>query len=801
MKFILSLSLMAFIISSAMAQVELHPQDADKLVQIAHQAVERYSLGLTDIGGTRFQEGEKMDFVSDALKVFESATNTMVINDLDPKNNTSDLVSIDTYLYTLYTQYNKYGLQISTQITDATTKSIYIDPIDQEFLFVKVVIQRDLKGTHNTNGDHDTSHLLDVYVQFARTTNGDVIRKAQITGIGPHIANDHTFQRVPIQGEVTTLNIQSPPTQPAVSAPTPNVSSPPSVDVTRPQPTTPTQSGCTTPDSDPTLIHGESAWEDFYRADAAFQDIVVRRGMTAVAELTFTITAKGTLGNGINVKVHTKNAEIIGEVEEMAKRLLREFSMSSDAWMPAQKQCRQLDALTELDIRLNANKKNPTSPKTPSAKQPKSSGSCNDPESRPYFNDANGSEQQWRQFYLQDEVYIKATTQNNVGLVEVTFTVKADGTIDTDGIGVLVKEGPSGEQPRNQLRYLAKTIVARSQGWKPGKRDCQAVAMSVKTEIRFERCLSGLQGPCFEGQSNYHSKWKEYVSKNESFVRAVLNGTRGSMDARFQVVRDGSVPSGSMKFSLTEGVGRAIGEELIEKSSAEGKWSPATSDCQAVERNAHVSFRFAKSRMDPATVLKVANLSYQEKRKWEKKAEWTDWKDRKKGGVHFSIGGAGSFFLPTWVVDTTASGNDSGWRQVHMTTFIGGEVAFGGMFDNVGGMEVRYGLGWDMSNGILAHRIALGGIINASPNRWPVRFYFPIHIAGIQLSRNHDLVIEDYEWFGELRIGVLCMDIKMDKYSSFFMELGSFSWQTDFYWKQSSRFAYTTSLGFRVSRW
>lgn len=775
MKLFLTIMLTLGFVSSALAQVELHPIDADRLLKKAHQTVGRYSSGLADIGGTRLQEHEKVDMVSSVMKEFQSAE-IMVPNDIDPKYNTGEWLKLASYLYTLSSEYSKHGLSVLTTIIPDDTRSIFIDRIDQEFVFVKVLVERELKGEHNFNGTHGKSHQLDVYVQFA-FSNGAVIEKAQISGVEPHQNNTHTFQRVPIQGEVTTLIVQSAALKPAVSTPQTNVPSPTSVDMTRPQPPIPTKSGCTTPDSDPHLIQGESVWEDFYHADEQFKDLVLRRRMTAVVDLVFTVTSKGTLGNDINASAYTRNAEIKGEVEEMAKRLLREFSMSTNAWMPAQKTCRQLDALTELKLLLNSKKSAATTP----SKKPNASSACNDPESRPYFISPTESEQKWKQFYLQDDVYLKAVEQQNVGLVSITFKVNVDGKIDIETISPEIIDGPFDEGPRKQLRDIAKTIIARTkdEGWKPGRKDCKTVATLVTVQIRFEPCNRDFQKPRFEGEDSFRKSWGEYVSKNESYVKAVLDGARGFMNTRFLVKKDGTIPVSSLDFNFGRsinkyGISRTIGEELLAKSSKESKWSSATSACRKIEHDVSVQFRFSNSRLDPSTVLKVGQLSKQEKKKWENKAEWKKHKGEKKGGVHFSFGGSAALLFPK--------------------TFLGYEVSFGGLFGNVGGMEVKYEHRWDDKSHPMVG-ISPGMIINASPKRWPVRFYFPLHV-NFTLHPDYDLRIGP-------SIGLLCMDIKMHKHVSFYMELIDVTAQVfdirkswDFY-----NFQYTPSVGFRFSRW
>lgn len=761
--------------------------EADELVDKAHGAVSRYGYGLSDIAGTTLQMHQKENLARALKKEFYS-NEISVPNDIDPKNNTGDRMALEDYLYTLTTQYSKHGLTIGTTIQREDSRTLFISP-DEEFLFVKVVVKRSLRGEHNYNGELKRDLLLDIYVWFT-LNNGEVNSKAYIYSIVPHEDNAHSFQRVWIEGEMRPLSVQSQAPQPTVSAPQSNAVISPPANVPRQNPTVEASSDCNTPDSDPYLIQGESAWEDFYHADEQFKDLVLRRGMTAVAELTFTVTSKGSLGNGVNVKVHTRNPEIIGEVEEMAIRLLRSFSMSSDAWMPAQKECRQLDALTKLELRLNANK-NSSSSTPATAKKPKVSGPCTEPESRPYFISPTESEQKWRQFYLQDEVYLKAVKQQTAGLVEVTFTVKADGSIDSEGISAVLIGGSSNEEHRKQLNYLAKTIVTQSQGWSSGRRACQEVPMSVTMPIRFDPCSSGLQRPRFEGRSAYGRAWKEYVSKNESYVKAVLDGTDGFMDARFRVQKDGNIPLGSLDInfgvSLNHHVtGRAVFEELIEQSSAQGKWSPAYSGCVPFEHAANAQIKFAKSRMDPATVVRVANLSRRQKRKWENKAEWREHKSEKKGGVHFSFGGSGGYFhFPNRSNFSSAAAKNLRWTA-------GVEAAFGGMFGNVGGMELRYR--W------LSPRseASLGVLFNASPKRWPVRFYFPIHFNVSWYPTSYILIGPS--------IGLLCMDIKMGKYASIYMELIDGTVEFDLAMNVQNNlsrhsFSYTPSIGFRFCRW
>ena len=151
MRLFLIIMLTAGLISSATAQVELHPIDAEDLLKRAHLAVDRYSYGLAEIGGTRLQEHEKADMASSVMKEFQSAE-VMVPNDIDPKHNTGERLKLESYLYTLSSEYSKHGLTVFTKIIADDSRSIFIDQIDHEFLFVKVVVQRELTGEHNFNG-------------------------------------------------------------------------------------------------------------------------------------------------------------------------------------------------------------------------------------------------------------------------------------------------------------------------------------------------------------------------------------------------------------------------------------------------------------------------------------------------------------------------------------------------------------------------------------------------------------------------------------------------------------------------
>ncbi|MCB9205339.1 MAG: hypothetical protein H6603_10220 [Flavobacteriales bacterium] len=578
---------------------------------------------------------------------------------------------------------------------------------------------------------------------------------------------------------------------------------------------------CQRPSEEPRFSGTEDygrEWEKHLYMSDLYREYVQKHGLNTIGTVSFHLEANGTIrASSIRFAPDGNLSNTDKFVEELVRQVLMQTS-DNGLWKAAKKNCVPVEKRIAIERVKFAN----------SVLQGVEAGQTNSISHPPLFDGAvteSESRKKWETYYKENTKFKDFVFAGGYGKVLVKFTVKKDGSV-ADNPNIQVVEGVENTQ---QLKTMVEELIRGSQeghGWSPAVENSVKVDGIVEARVVFQqpnltpkgrilpkvdtyqsqakknevvnidsKCDREDRKPMFNACKHHKRLWKQYVSQQPAYVRAVLKDhERGPTDARFNVRSDGSIDAnsisanvGSSYRSRSTNVYTCI-DEIVKNSEQYGiGWIPGKIDNVETTRQAQVHIDFKKRRVDAQAALNSGYLKEgRQTKKFRHRADWDEWKKEKKGGVHFSFGG----IIDLGLIDPS-SGSFNYYSQ-----FIGGpEVAFGGMFGNVFGMELRY----SAHIGSFSDRVGfgkLGGrlLFNASPTRWPVRFYFPLGADWW-----HDYAHKSEGGWG-LTLGLVCLDVKIGKYGSMYFDLLKGSTRFD---KRSNwvGWAYTPSIGFRIARW
>ncbi len=807
---ILTLWLLAKI-GMAQNAFEISRSEKSDLIDKAHSTVKSYSLSLQDMGDSTYQYYEKDPFRTDILNLFYN-NDTKILNDIDAAGNLSKDISISTYLYDIQDRYRNHGVVIKTEIDYAKSNNLFVaDQPDMKYFFVKVVAERTVKGKDNLERTIDQTRPVDIYVLYIIGEKG-YDPNPYIYSITEH--GEHTdYTEVGIIGEPQRAAAQtstfettkpvSPQTRPPVN-PKPEVEEPP-VAQNR---TITTNAPCNEPATEPRFNSSsdhKKQWKDFIYSSNAYRKAVKEQGVRCVGTIYFTVKADGSIV-GVTLGEGGDGCHNLEQGFMAVQQIMQESTQNGNGWIAARENCVEVSMQISGEVIFTPSKiREKTTSSTPVL--------CNTPAY--YISSGTMSEHDaWKAFYQQDTVFERAVENGLRGKVISTFIVNTNGTLDLRD----VEKQFIGVSDSNRIKVgaLVNGLLARSsqQGddWNPEKKDCQSVKGEASVTIVFDQpkvmltpanrkpvpqepkkpltekqlkrahrqaqkdvisCQRNNHSPKFNSCRHHRRAWKEYVSKQPEFVEAVLeDGVKGLVDGRVPVNKQGEVDLNSAKIRMGNSVNMELKAEkvfnqvLASSTESGNEWHPAKSKGVPAYDEAKVHLSFKKRNLDPTAAIASKLLSDRGERKMGRKATWQEHKEEKIGGVHFSIGGVGG-------IDEEVTG--------------GVEAALGGLFGNVFGMEARY----TYLIGPEDHVIGLGMLFNASPKRWPTRFYFPIR--GSVHLQNRGLPV-----YG-VSVGLLCLDIKLGKKASMYFEFAD--GELRFEPGGNVRPYWTPSIGFRFSRW
>jgi hypothetical protein len=422
---------------------------------------------------------------------------------------------------------------------------------------------------------------------------------------------------------------------------------------------------------------------------------------------------------------------------------------------------------------------------------------CSKPNSDAYFISPSNSQREWLFYYENSEVYKKAIGQKITGRVSAQVVILATGEPMEWNIKTTILEGANDEHALIRYSTVIQQLVRESKGWMPAMIDCKPVADTVTLEVEFSNCTELITNVKLNGNGNIKHEWKRYVGQHPRFMQAVFKeDVRGPADVSFEVGKSGTVTAHSIETNVGHTLSnqyngmKTLDALVLGSDKWKSGWWPRVENCTRTDQKVKLKVKFKPRWVDPRQVADSNLFSGRKKKKWKNRAEWADWKDEKIGGVHFSIGAL-------WASPLSLSRNYEPFQW--SDGMLGFEASLGGMFGQVGGLELRYRF-LNPRN-----EIGLGLLFNASPKRWPARFYFPIHF---NVSWNNDRQI-----FLGPSLGLICLDLKVDKKVSLYFnlihataefgtKLGMIN-DTDEEAKATGlqAFYYTPSIGLRFCRW
>lgn len=153
--------------------------------------IDNYETGLNNLGDSRDGVREKEYFITDILQRVFEGKDVLVLNDLDPNNQESQLLKADVYLNNIIAKYSKGAVFNFSGIN--ISKPFYLDD-DQ--IFIKVALIRDLKGIHISE-EIDNKQHLDIYVSL-KADEGNIVSFPKIYSITQHQNNLNDFTPVKI---------------------------------------------------------------------------------------------------------------------------------------------------------------------------------------------------------------------------------------------------------------------------------------------------------------------------------------------------------------------------------------------------------------------------------------------------------------------------------------------------------------------------------------------------------------------------------------------------------------------------
>lgn len=803
--------------------------EIDQLVDGAISTVDKYSINLIEMGDSSKMPYEKFHERNDILLRFESPE-TLVLNDIDAVGNLSKEIPISTYLTDITTtRYNRHGVSFDTQIDRNLSNHVFIDTrTGGQYLFVKVVANRTIRGKDNLGRVIDRTGLIDVYVSYPINQAGYDPNNPSIYSITEHMDNNNLFSEIlPANeyrrpSELNEGDTDKTPVSMNNSLRETEVKSPePVSEVSQPRNCAPTKaqfrsaSGAT----------GHEAWEAFLYSSQSYKTAVELNGVQGAGMLRFSVDQDGMVSNP---SMSFNSPEFFGKelIPGVVNQLMIESSQTGNSWLAATENCEpKQDYLTKSVIFHRRYVK------SESAAPQRLDGSCNDPVPHFIVQGNMNEREAWKKFYEADLVYQNAVSSGLKGEVITRFKINSDGKVDLGSIKNQYRGVNEGDIPRidNQVRML----LVRSQdgnGWLPAKKDCQSITGEAIAVIVFEQgditpanrvpviktststskealtkteqkrrarqekkeqkcCGKEDVAPKFETCKHSRRAWKEYYGKQPEYVNAVLRDkVRGHVFGRVLITENGKVDRNTVKVRLDPSQVRnwreakSVALEIIEKSDKGSvQWKAAKSDGVTISGKARVGISFNKRSLSPDAAIASGRLNERLENKFKRKGDWIESIEGKKGGVHFSFGGLGDF---GGIIEPTGS------PKSQFTG--GGQVAFGGLFGNVGGMEVVYSYVARGARTKDRSFISLNVLLNASPRQWNTRFYFPFG-AGVLVGPFNPTRFR-------ASLGLLCLDVKIGKKASMYFDLikGSLEFNS---LSEYKGFTINPSIGFRFSRW
>jgi len=422
---------------------------------------------------------------------------------------------------------------------------------------------------------------------------------------------------------------------------------------------------------------------------------------------------------------------------------------------------------------------------------------CAKPDADAYFISQTNPEREWLFYYENSEIYKKAVKQKVSGRVSAQVVILPTGLAVEGNIKVTILKGVSDENALSTYSYIILYLIRESKGWSPAIRNCVPVEDTVTVEVVFSDCTELITKAKLNGNSNIKQEWKRYVGQNPRFMQAVFKeDVRGPADVSFEVGKSGTVTAHSIETSVGQTMSnqyngmKTLDALVLGSDRWKSGWWPRMEHCTRTDQKVKLKVKFKPRWVDPRQVANNDLFSSRKKKKWKNRAEWADWKDEKLGGVHFSLGAL-------WAMPLSVSRNYRPFEW--FDGMLGLEASLGGMFGHVGGLEVRYRF-LNPRN-----ELGLGLLLNASPRRWPARFYFPIHF---NVSWNYHKQV-----FIGPSVGLLCLDVKLAKKVSMYFDLlrGTAEFGTNLGMENDTdtkakaiglqAFYYSPSIGLRFCRW
>lgn len=495
---------------------------------------------------------------------------------------------------------------------------------------------------------------------------------------------------------------------------------------------------------------------------------------------------------------------------------------------------------------------------------------CAEPSSAPRLIDGS-----WKSLIIQDKDYLKAVKDGIEGRGILRFTVLSDGTIaDSIVVDKMDKCKPDCDYVEMVAFRLAKNSENWGvNGWESAKRNCSSFDTLIERPFDISagfiernkntQTVSGaLSVPSSKPQNTASSKgreqsqkridtsekpirvadqpkniaplpvpsdkrrlirfnnregrdiqyeWDKFVSSEYDFIEAVLkNGLRGTIDFSVFVEADGSVKP--IYFNKPYHGGVSVIERLIDKSKDYQKgWLPAQKSRSYYTSREKFYLTFSPQKLNRNAALESGLLQGKLKKRWEKKAEWEGWKEKKKGGVHFSVGGG-------YVLELNSNNDRYRYNKDNPISHGAIHASFGGLFSNHAGMELK-GSWMLLSNrkeyvnersqmkenkDLQVFSVGLGVVVNASPNRYPLRFYFTS--APFVRWRLFNKSFSDFQFGTEL--GLFCFDVKIARDVAVYFEIGRgsiplYSFETGeiVFSNLFAQVQWTPAVGLRFGRW
>ncbi len=491
---------------------EVSPTEKEQFVRDAQSVVKRYGLNLIELGDSLREPWEKQVEEVAILNLFDR-TDVLVPNDIDASGEQSKEKSISAYLSTLKINYSRFGLDIDTRIDRSRSNALYIDSKSANpYLFVKVVVERSLKGKNDQDISIDTTLWLDVYVLYWLNGDGTYDPNAYIYAIEPHDP-DTKYEQVPIKGErpqavarVDQQTITSPTTPKPTEESVPTAQSQPKQTDTDSQKTVPVpQEPKDCPYKPPRFVSSSDhkrLWKEFVYSSNAYRKAVLEKGVRGSGTIWFTVKADGAIYDptlGIDSEVFEGKEYAIKEV---AQQLMTESSSNGNAWIPAEANCEKVARQVSEEVTFELHRvkskgseltpsnrvqvpQNEIPPKPLSRKQQrrgeranrKEERACAEEYRRPRFNSCSRHKKEWRAYVGKNNLFVKAVLQDGVrGFVDASASITRNGDIEPGSTRIRL-----GNHVRKRFEatdVAIKLIEGSTEGnnkWIPGKHQGAAV--------------------------------------------------------------------------------------------------------------------------------------------------------------------------------------------------------------------------------------------------------------------------------------------------------------------------------------